>query len=50
MKRLRGFSLIEVLLALAVGGIVLMAASSLLVTISKLGQIDRQPVMYLMRM
>ena len=35
MKRLRGFSLIEVLLALAVGGIVLMAASSLLVTISQ---------------
>ena len=35
MKCLRGFSLIEVLLALAVGGIVLMAASSLLVTISQ---------------
>lgn len=35
MKLSRGFSLIEVLLALAVGGIVLMAASSLLVTISQ---------------
>ena len=35
MKRNHGFSLIEVLLALAVGGIVLMAASSLLVTISQ---------------
>ncbi len=35
MKRPPGFSLIEVLLALAVGGIVLMAASSLLVTISQ---------------
>ena len=35
MKRQNGFSLIEVLLALAVGGIVLMAASSLLVTISQ---------------
>ena len=35
MRRNHGFSLIEVLLALAVGGIVLMAASSLLVTISQ---------------
>ncbi|MDG1132330.1 MAG: prepilin-type N-terminal cleavage/methylation domain-containing protein, partial [Opitutales bacterium] len=35
MRRNRAFSLIEVLLALAVGGIVLMAASSLLVTISQ---------------
>ena len=35
MKRANGFSLIEVLLALAVGGIVLMAASALLVTISQ---------------
>ena len=35
MRRNQGFSLIEVLLALAVGGIVLMAASSLLVTISQ---------------
>lgn len=35
MKRTQGFSLIEVLLALAVGGIVLMAASSLLVTIAQ---------------
>ena len=31
----RGFSLVEVLLALAIGGLVLMAASSLLVTISQ---------------
>ncbi|MEK9772454.1 MAG: prepilin-type N-terminal cleavage/methylation domain-containing protein [Opitutae bacterium] len=35
MKLLRGFSLIEVLLALALGGILLIAASSLLVTISQ---------------
>ena len=35
MNRIRGFSLIEVLLALAVGGILLIAASSLLVTISQ---------------
>jgi len=31
----KGFSLVEVLLALAIGGLVLMAASSLLVTISQ---------------
>jgi len=35
MKKPTGFSLIEVLLALAVGGLILMAASSLLVTISQ---------------
>ena len=35
MKKQSGFSLVEVLLALAVGGLVLMAASSLLVTISQ---------------
>ena len=35
MRSKKGFSLVEVLLALAVGGIVLMAASSLLVTISQ---------------
>lgn len=35
MSSKKGFSLVEVLLALAVGGIVLMAASSLLVTISQ---------------
>jgi prepilin-type N-terminal cleavage/methylation domain-containing protein len=35
MKKQAGFSLVEVLLALAVGGLVLMAASSLLVTISQ---------------
>ena len=35
MKKKHGFSLVEVLLALAVGGLVLMAASSLLVTISQ---------------
>ena len=35
MKLPRGFSLIEVLLALAIGGILLMTASSLLVTISQ---------------
>jgi prepilin-type N-terminal cleavage/methylation domain-containing protein len=35
MKKKAGFSLVEVLLALAVGGLVLMAASSLLVTISQ---------------
>ena len=35
MRRNHGFSLVEVLLALAVGGVVLMAASSLLVTISQ---------------
>ena len=35
MKKQPGFSLVEVLLALAVGGLVLMSASSLLVTISQ---------------
>jgi prepilin-type N-terminal cleavage/methylation domain-containing protein len=35
MKKQAGFSLVEVLLALAVGGLVLMAASALLVTISQ---------------
>jgi prepilin-type N-terminal cleavage/methylation domain-containing protein len=35
MKKQAGFSLVEVLLALAVGGLVLMAASSLLVTIAQ---------------
>lgn len=35
MKRARGFSMIEVLLALCIGGLVLTAASSLLVTISR---------------
>jgi len=35
MKKQSGFSLVEVLLALAVGGLVLMSASSLLVTISQ---------------
>ena len=35
MRSKKGFSLVEVLLAMAVGGIVLMAASSLLVTISQ---------------
>ena len=35
MNRARGFSMIEVLLALCIGGLVLTAASSLLVTISR---------------
>ncbi|MDG0964237.1 MAG: prepilin-type N-terminal cleavage/methylation domain-containing protein [Opitutales bacterium] len=35
MKKARGFSMIEVLLALCIGGLVLTAASSLLVTISR---------------
>ncbi|MEL0005293.1 MAG: prepilin-type N-terminal cleavage/methylation domain-containing protein [Opitutales bacterium] len=35
MKRPQGFSMVEVLLALAIGGLVLMAASGLLVTISQ---------------
>ena len=35
MKRKNGFSLVEVLLALAIGGLILTAATSLLVTISK---------------
>lgn len=35
MNRCKGFSLLEVLLALVIGGLVLMAASSLLVTISQ---------------
>ena len=35
MSRKRGFSMIEVLLALAIGGLVLMAATSLLITISR---------------
>ena len=35
MKKQAGFSLVEVLLALAVGGLVLMSASALLVTISQ---------------
>ena len=35
MKRIQGFSMVEVLLALAIGGLVLMAASALLVTISQ---------------
>ncbi|MEC8043697.1 MAG: prepilin-type N-terminal cleavage/methylation domain-containing protein [Verrucomicrobiota bacterium] len=35
MSRKSGFSMVEVLLAMAVGGLVLMAASSLLVTISQ---------------
>ena len=35
MSRKRGFSMIEVLLALTIGGLVLMAATSLLITISR---------------
>ena len=35
MKRKTGFSLVEVLLALAIGGLILTAATSLLVTISQ---------------
>ena len=35
MSRKGGFSMIEVLLALAIGGLVLTAASSLLITISR---------------
>ncbi len=35
MRKLKGFSMVEVLLALAIGGLVLTAATSLLVTISR---------------
>ena len=35
MRKIKGFSMIEVLLALAIGGLVLTAATSLLITISR---------------
>ena len=50
MKKKHGFSLVEVLLALAVGGLVLMAASSLLVRFRKRGQTDQRPGMRSMHM
>ena len=35
MKRVRGFTMVEVLLAMALGGLVLAAASALLVTLAQ---------------
>ena len=45
-----GFSMIELLLAMAIGGLLLVGAVPSLLPYPKLGQIDLQLVMHLMHM